>query len=195
MKDLNQAIAGRRAVREFTAEAVDEQTINRVIGAATRAPSAMNAQSWTSTVVRNQDLYTRTSDAAKAHMLATIPADEPPHLSPHINDPHYQIFYHAPALMLISASTEGLWNIENCVLAAQNLMLATVMAGLGSCWIGFAQSYLRTPEGKVALGLPSAWAPVAPIILGHPKAMPPAVPRKPPEILWIKLRFKENVLC
>ena len=62
-------------------------------------------------------------------------------------------------------------------------MLAAFDAGLGSCWIGFSQEYLNTPEGKAALGLPDAWAPVAPIIIGHPKAFPGPEPRNAPEIL------------
>ena len=64
-------------------------------------------------------------------------------------------------------------------------MLAAYAAGLGSCWIGFAQSFLATAEGKAAVGLPAACVPVAPIIVGHPKSVPPSVPRKPPEIRWI----------
>ena len=47
-------------------------------------------------------------------------------------------------------------------------MLAAYGIGLGTCWIGFAQSYLNTEEGKGSLGLPASWTPVAPIIVGHP---------------------------
>lgn len=75
--------------------------------------------------------------------------------------------------------------MEDCALAAQNLMLAAYAAGLGSCWIGFAQSFLNTPEGKALLGLPSAWVPVAPIIIGYPKTTPDPVPRNEPLIRWI----------
>lgn len=52
-------------------------------------------------------------------------------------------------------------------------MLAAHAAGLGSGWIGFAQSFLNTSDGKNALGLPPAWVPVAPIIVGYPKPAPP----------------------
>ncbi|MGA8615900.1 MAG: nitroreductase, partial [Xanthobacteraceae bacterium] len=58
-------------------------------------------------------------------------------------------------------------------------------AGLGTCWIGFAQGWLGTAEGKAALGLPTTYLPVAPIIVGRPKAAPPPVARKEPEIRWI----------
>jgi nitroreductase len=64
-------------------------------------------------------------------------------------------------------------------------MLAARAAGLGTCWIGFAQTWLGTPAGKAALKLPAAYAPVAPIIVGHPKSAPPPIPRKEPEIRWI----------
>ena len=184
--DLHEAIVGRRAVREYTDEAVDEQTIRHLIDAAVQAPSAVNQQAWTFTVVRDQAVLDQVSRDAKAHMLATMP--EGPH-SGHfqslLDDPDFQIFYHAPVLILISAAAEGPWIAEDCALAAENLMLAAYAAGLGSCWIGFAQSFLNTPDGKAVLGLPAAWAPVAPIILGHPKAAPPPVPRKEPEIRWV----------
>ena len=34
-------------------------------------------------------------------------------------------------------------------------MLTAYGLGLGTCWIGFAQGYLNTPEGKQALGIPA----------------------------------------
>jgi len=183
--DLNQAIIGRRAVREYAAEPVEQDMIRHLIAAAIQAPSAVNEQQWTFTVVRNQALLDRISDEAKAHTLATMPPSAHPHFTSHLTDPLFQIFYHAPVLILISANTEGVWNVEDCALAAENLMLAAYAAGLGSCWIGFAQLYLKTPEGRAALGLPAAWAPVAPIIVGHPEVVPQPVPRKSPEILWV----------
>jgi nitroreductase len=59
-------------------------------------------------------------------------------------------------------------------------MLAARGAGLGTCWIGFAQGWLGTPEGKALLKLPAAYKPAA-----HPKSAPPPIPRKEPEIRWI----------
>ena len=90
-----------------------------------------------------------------------------------------------PALILISSVAESPWAVENCTLAAENLMLAARAGGLGTCWIGFAQAWLGTPAGKAALNLPAAHVPVAPIIVGHPKSAPPLVPRKEPDIRWI----------
>jgi nitroreductase len=184
--DLNEAIAGRRAVREYMAQAVDETTIRRLVDAALQAPSAVNQQPWTFTVVRDQSLLDRISREAKSHMLATLPpGPHSSHFRPLLDDPNFHIFYHAPVLILISGNAQGPWIVEDCSLAAENLMLAAYAAGLGTCWIGFAQGFLNTSEGKNLLGLPAAWAPVAPIIVGHPKVKPPPVPRKEPEIRWV----------
>jgi len=184
--DIHEAIAGRRAVRAYSAEAVDERTIRGLIDAAVHAPSAVNQQPWAFTVVRDQGVLDRISRDAKAHMLATMPASpHSDHFRGLLGDPAFQIFYHAPVLILISATALGPWNVEDCALAAENLMLAAHAAGLGSCWIGFAQGFLGTAEGKAALGLPAAWVPVAPIIVGRAKAAPPPVPRKLPEIRWV----------
>jgi nitroreductase len=75
--------------------------------------------------------------------------------------------------------------VEDCSLAAQNLMLAAYSFGLGTCWIGLSQSYLNTAEGKAALSLPEAWVPVAPIIVGYPKAEIAPTTRYAPEIRWV----------
>ncbi|MFI4889169.1 MAG: nitroreductase family protein [Steroidobacterales bacterium] len=184
--DVSEAINGRRSVREFTAAAVDEATIRRLIAAAVHAPSAMNEQPWRFTVVRDQPVLDRLSREAKVHMLANLPAGEhSSRFQSTLGDPAFQIFYHAPALILISATAAAPWIAEDCAMAAENLMLAAHAAGLGTCWIGFAQGYLNTPAGKNLLGLPPASIPVAPLIVGHPKSQPPAVPRKDPEIRWL----------
>jgi nitroreductase len=86
---------------------------------------------------------------------------------------------------LIAAIAEAPWFVEDCSLAAENLMLAAHAAGLGTCWIGFAQSFLNTPNGKALIGIPGAWAPVAPIIVGRPQGDLKPVPRNIPRIRWI----------
>jgi len=184
--DLNEAILGRRAVREYTQQAIDTAVIRRLIDAAIFAPSAVNAQPWTFTVVRDQALLDRISDRAKSHMLATLaPGAQADHFHSMLSDAKFQIFYHAPVLVLISALTQARWIVEDCALAAENLMLAAYAAGLGSCWIGFEQDFLNTADGKQILSLPAEWVSVAPIILGYPTLAPPPVPRKEPQVRWI----------
>lgn len=184
--DVSDAINGRRAVRQYTTDPVGRETVLQLIDAAVHAPSAVNQQPWTFTVVRDAALLDRISAAAKQHMLASVPESGlPARLREELADPHFQIFHHAPLLILISALAPGPWIVEDCALAAENLMLAAHAKGLGTCWIGFAQDYLGTAEGKRVLGLPQAWVPIAPIIVGRPATVPPPVPRRAPEVRWI----------
>jgi nitroreductase len=184
--DLKDAIYSRRAVRRYTAETVDATVLRRLIDTAVQAPSAVNEQPWYFCIVRDKALLVRISNAAKAHMLRTSPAALlSHHFQEVLNDPKFNIFYDAPVLIVISSVLDGPWAVEDCALAAENLMLAALAESLGSCWIGFAQTWLATAEGKAALGLPASYRPVAPVIVGHPKSFPSAVVRKQPEVRWI----------
>ena len=184
--NVEKAIYGRRAVREYSPETIDETTVRILIDAAIQAPSAINRQPWGFTVVRNQQLLNQISHEAKIYMLATMPANGlSEQLLSHLRDPEYQIFYHAPALIVISADGPGPWAVEDCALAAQNLMLSAFAAKLGSCWIGFAQKFLGTEVGKSLINCPSEWIPVAPIIIGHPAKPVAPVPRKEPIVKWV----------
>jgi len=184
--NLMQAIRGRRAVRDYSAEPVSAAAIHQLIAAASWAPSGMNEQPWHFTVVTDPAVLDEISAKAKTWMLGSV-QDLPRegHFRDIMADPQFHLFYHAPALVVISTIALGQWGREDCALAAQNLMLAAVSLGLGSCWIGFAQVWLNSPEGKDFLNLPREAEVVAPIIIGHPKAMPPAVPRKSPAVSWI----------
>jgi nitroreductase len=185
--DVREAIYARRAVREFTPEPVDDKALRQLIDAAVQAPSAVNQQPWSFIVVQDKALLARISREAKTYMLRTSPAGlVSHHFEELLSDPKFDIFYAAPVLIVISAIAESPWAVEDCSLAAENLMLAARAIGLGTCWIGFAQAWLGSPAGKAALDMPSAYVPVAPIIVGHPKSLPAPVPRKEPEIRWIR---------
>ena len=183
--DLKEAIYSRRAVREFTGEPMKDEVLRQLIDAAIQAPSAVNHQPWLFSVVRDRSLLARISTEAKAHMLKTSMAAASHHFQAILSNSDFDIFYHASALVVISAAAEGPWAVEDCALAAENLMLTACAAGLGTCWIGFAQSWLGTPDGKAALNLSSTNVPVAPIIVGYPKSVPAPVPRRAAKIDWI----------
>lgn len=184
--NLNEAIYTRRATREFTADIVAETVIRQIIDAAIQAPSAVNEQPWSFCVVRDKALLGRISRESKAHMLqAPRTGPQPAHFAKLLGDANFDIFYNAPVLIVICVTAENTWAVEDCSLAAENLMLAAHAAGLGTCWIGFAQTWLGTPDGKAALRLPPDYVPIAPIIVGHPKSAPAPVPRKPADIRWI----------
>jgi nitroreductase len=183
--ELMQAIRERRSVREFTGEPVSDATLRELIEAAIQAPSAINQQPWCFVVAKSARLLAHISDQAKAHWLkASLGAPAHPYRDM-LSDPKFDIFYSAPSLVVIAVAQPTDWAVEDCALAAENLMLAAHDAGLGTCWIGFAQHWLGTPEGKAALGLPSSCTPIAPIVVGHPRRSAAPVPRKAANISWL----------
>jgi nitroreductase len=184
--DLKEAIYSRRSVRDFTTASIDEKVLTELINAAIQAPSAVNQQPCSFCVVRDKNVLAKISREAKTHMLKRSPVGlMSHHFQEILNDPDFDIFYSAPALIIISTVSEIPWAIEDCALAAENLMLAACGIGLGTCWIGFAQAWLGTPEGKAAVQLPASYVPVAPIIVGQPRLAPEPVARKEPEIRWL----------
>jgi nitroreductase len=183
--DLTDAIYGRRAAREYKSTPVDRGLLQQLIEAAIQAPSALNRQPWLFTVISDQQLLAEISEKSKSYLLG-LGHWGVDHIRKMISDPAFNIFYHAPSLIVISASEAGSHAVEDCSLAAENLMLAAYASGLGTCWIGIAQPWLETAEGKTALQLGrDDAAPVAPIIVGYPKAQPAPVPRREPIIHWI----------
>ena len=184
--DVLQAIYHRRAIRAFTSEAVEKDLIEALIDAAVHAPNAMDKQRWAFVIVRDRALMRRISSEAKALTLSTIASN--PDLKPFaamLSSPDLNIFYDAPALIVICATENDAFAAQDCCLAAQNLMLAAYAKGLGTCWIGFAEAWLNRPEAKKELGIPTTFRPIAPVILGYPQDQPAAPERHRPDTIWI----------
>jgi nitroreductase len=102
-----------------------------------------------------------------------------------LDKPEFDIFYHAPGLVLVMATSSSSQATEDCCLAAQNLMLAARDEGIGTCWIGFGRPWLNLPATKHEFGLPESYQIVAPLVLGYPEAWPEPHGRRSPEIHWL----------
>lgn len=184
--ELRATIAERRAVREYNDTPIDRAIIARLIEAAIMAPSAMNLQPWAFAVLLGQERIEEYAKRAKDSLLASLAQTSyDPALRHHIEDPEFVLFYHAPAIVIVLATSSSTQADEDCCLAAENLMLAARDEGLGSCWIGFARPWLDHPDTKAELKLPAQYRVVAPIVLGYPKAWPSSHGRKPAEIHWV----------
>jgi nitroreductase len=181
------AIKQRRAVREYTDAPVERATIERLIGAAILAPSAMNLQPWAFAALLNRDRIGDYAKRIKDWLLANFQQTSlDPSLRQAIETEGYSVFHHAPAVVLVSAKSPQTQAFEDCCLAAQNLMLAARDEGLGTCCIGLARHWLNLPSTKQELGLPATFEVVVPIVLGHPKAWPESHGRNPAKIHWLR---------
>jgi len=185
-----QVIHERRAVRSYTDEPVDDGTIDRLLDAATWAPSAVNVQPWAFGIIRDRARLERYAERARAIYLSDPPAGELASmprpmletLRAFVSAPGYDMFHGAPALITIYATTaEG---VTDCFLAAENLMLAASAMGLGTCPIGLALPLMNQDDMKHELGVPANATAALPIVVGSP-AEPPSIPsRNPPVVLY-----------
>ena len=178
------AILGRRATRAYTDEAVDRATVERLIGTAVEAPSAMNLQPWAFVAFAGVERLKAFSDEAKQVLLSPGQLDFSPEVRGWLSDPAFNIFYGAPVLIVICATSPESQAAEDCCLAAQTLMLAAYDIGLASCPIGFARPWLNLAETKRRIGIPQTYHPVLPVILGHRSAIPERHGRRAATILW-----------
>lgn len=188
------AIRARRTVRSYTPERPGETLILELLDAAVRAPTAMHREPWAFVVVQDRARLQHLSDRAKAMLrepeVAVGWGSAGPSRHDHpslLDDPAFNIFHDAGTLVVVCRMDHSRFAEADCWLAAGNLMTEAAARGLGTCCIGFAVPVLNTPEVKRELGIPFTAVAVAPIIVGTPRETPPAVPRKPPEILrWMK---------
>jgi nitroreductase len=183
--DTVDAIYGRRAIRSFTDNAIPQEEIGALIEAAIQAPNGMNRQPWSFVVATGRPALARWSALAKAHLLqhAATPLVE---LREPLTSADFNIFYNAPHLVLICATDSEPMSLKDCCLAAENLMLAAHDRGMGTCWIGLAEAWLSSTDGKVELGVPADHVPIAPIIFGRPASTPPRPHREAAKVSWLE---------
>lgn len=182
------AINGRRSIRNYTAAPVEQNIIDRLLHSAIQAPSAMNSQPWAFAVLEGTEVLKSYSDQAKKYLLSNA-AQYPPTFKKYrviLNKPDFNIFYNAPALLIICAKMNSPYSAEATSLAVQNIMLTAYSLGLGTCWIGFAVDLFNSANIKQELNIPENYQVVAPVTIGYPKKNPPAVIKKDPKIFYWK---------
>ena len=153
-----EAIFTRRSIRRFTNEPVTQEQITSLLQAAMTAPSAGNQQPWEFIVARER---------APLEEVTTFH--------------HYsEMLKEAPAAIIVCADVKrskypfDYW-IQDCSAATQNMLLAAVSAGLGTCWLGIYPQPERVEGVRRIFGIPESIVPFAIVAVGYPAR----VPRRP----------------
>jgi len=114
-------LSNRRAVRDFTSDQLDRFAIERPIGAAILAPSAMNLQPWAFAALLDAQRIDSYAERAQRWLLEneTSFGEAGREI---LERSGFSLFDHAPALVLVMAQSRATQAVEDCCLAAQNLM-------------------------------------------------------------------------
>lgn len=193
MNETMQTILHRRAIRRFDERQIDEELLQQILQAGLYAPSAGGKQGVIFAVCQDKEVNERLGKIKRAnsnpHMATAnnYVSKEQPSIA---DDPKLiNAFYDAPTVITMFAPKNFLFSVDDCAVAAENMMLAADSLGIGSCYIGqgwtaFADSYGQEVLRKWEIR--SDYYAVMQLLLGYPKAddkHPAAKARKNDRIL------------
>ncbi|MDD5712636.1 MAG: nitroreductase family protein [Smithellaceae bacterium] len=182
--DFQELLKNRRAVRDFEDKKVPFAVVEEIIADSTQAPTASNAQPCRFIVVDDQAMIKMLSDDSKKSLLCDLQNDPTSSLSNYsgaLQNEGFNVFYNAPCLVII-VGHKDVWSLDiDSALTAAYFMLSATARGLGTCWVALGAN-IRTPELLSRIGLEKTERIVAPVILGYPRAIPEAPPRREPRI-------------
>ena len=102
--EMIDAIRHRRSARDYAQTPLSREALESLVDAAIQAPSAMNEQPWHFTIIRNRTLLDLISRESKSHMLTALKSlPDADRYRTLLSGEDFHIFYHAPALVVISA--------------------------------------------------------------------------------------------
>ncbi len=129
-------IASRRSHRAYANVPVTDAQLQALLTAALQSPSAVNRQPWHFSIVRSQELL----DAINTEVAAQMQKKDESARSPRFADPAYNVFYHAPLVIFLSADPSWRYSALDCGIAVQNIALAAESIGLGSVILGMPRA-------------------------------------------------------
>ena len=181
--DVVEAIHSRRSIRAYRPDPVDRRLIEDVIWDAVQAPTppVSGDWAWAFCVIEGTARLAGYGARAKQYASEHQPTGRPWAWADRAD---FEVFWNAPALVLICARSGNPEAPFDCCRAGQNLMLSAHTRGLGSCWVGAPLPWLRSPGIAQELRLPDGFDPVVALVLGHPAEAPPGQPRPRPAIHW-----------
>ncbi|WMW21394.1 nitroreductase [Methanolobus mangrovi] len=181
-------IKTRRSVMEYIDREVSDEDIKTIIDAGIHAPSGFNSQPWFFVVVKNREMMKRMSDHCKPRLLGQLEetTDESAMgFKKELAREEFNIFYDAPALIIVLGHNAGFTTDYDCSLCAENMMLAAHSMGISSCWVGTGCFIQDNPEILEELGITPDYRVIAPIVFGYSVKEPEEPPKNEPRVVWV----------
>ncbi|UCC59057.1 MAG: nitroreductase family protein [Candidatus Bathyarchaeum sp.] len=185
-------IKKRQSVRLFEQKPIPKNIINTIIEAGNLAPSTgdmkeveeggkkkiINYQPWRFVVVEDPEFKQKlfqTIEPLRSNfyqgLKKTVPEmyEQAMKLSEMSEEPKDLVFYSAPVIIYVIGPAS---NSIGCAMVCENIMLAAVSFGLGSCYVGFGALIKSNTDIVQALELTDKERIYGPIVLGYPKVNP-----------------------
>ena len=150
--EIMSSITGRRSIRSYTGEPVDDGLIMTLLEAARWAPSGLNNQPWRFVIIRDRAVRERISNLTTYRRIVRE------------CDACVAVFFHAPSGYDRDKDMMGIGA------AVQNMLLAAHSLGLGAVWLG--EILKRKGEVNTILGVDSDHELMAVVAFGHPAENP-----------------------
>jgi F420 biosynthesis protein FbiB-like protein len=181
----------RRSIRRYRPDPVPADLVQRLVQAASAAPSAHNRQPWRFVVIEEAAAKTTLARAMGERLAEDRARDGDDAEAIRLDvERSFARIAGAPVVILACLTlgemdaypdpkrreAEFLMAVQSTAMATQNLLLAAHAEGLGACWLCAPLFCPDTVRG--ALGLPADWQPQGLITLGFPQQPGKTRPRK-----------------
>ena len=201
MNEVMNTILHRRSIRRFDSRQIEESALQEILQAGLYAPSAGGRQDVIFVVCQDREINERLGRIKRANShprmatAASYVSREQPSIA---DDPKLtNAFYDAPTVITFFAPKQFLFSVDDCAVAAENMMLAADALGIGSCYIGQGWPAFADPYGKEVLKkwrIPTDHYAVMQLVLGYPREgdrHPTPKPRKKDRVLYIRENEKQ----
>ncbi|MFH1537931.1 MAG: nitroreductase family protein [bacterium] len=155
--DVLEAIRKRRSIRRFGPEPVPREALETLVDAARLAPSGMNIQPLEFIVVDDPEVVAKVFPLLLWAGYIMPKGNPPPGEEPK-----------AYIVNLINHKLKPRTPKHDVAAAAENIHLAAVSMGLGTCWVGA----VNRPKLAEALGIPKDYEIDTVIAIGYPAESP-----------------------
>lgn len=174
MNEILENIRTRRAIRHFKPDPIPADILQQILEAGLWAPSAGGRQQPLFLVSSNREINLQLGRINRrvfgGAMKQNLHEVNEKQISIAEDETIQNAFYDAPVVVTIFAP-EYRFTVNDCSVAAQNLMLAAWSLGIGSVHVGRSEETFASEEGKALMkkaGIPEDAHAVVCVCLGYP---------------------------
>ncbi len=175
--DIMDAIKKRRSIRKFLELPVEWDKVISILEAGRYAPTAGNLQAWKFIIINDQGAKDKVAEACLQQLwIAAAPMMIAIVSNPEKHEQHY-------------GKAGEKYVVQDCAMAAENMMLAAAAQGLASCFVAAFDERMMSS----ALGIPERGRPEGIVVIGYPDEEVPVPPKTVLESLVFLQKYANRI--